>query len=200
MASPSFAFASAKAPSFPSFSICSLRRSAWDMCPPHGRWPQWLQSRSLGAILYPPRGTDLSALLPNLSKLLERIIADRLTYYFETHHLLAPTEYGFHQGRSTEDALWRLVSAASIAMQTRHRLTLVSLDIRGAYNTVWHTGLLWKLSSLRVPPDLIRWIAAYLSSRKAHVRVRSSGGPSSPHHGSASGLPPLSHSLHCLCQ
>ena len=68
--------------------------------------------------------------------------------------------------------MWRLVSAASTAMQTRHRLTLVSLDIQGAYDTVWHTGLVWKPSSLNVPPDLIRWIAAYLSSCKAHVRVR----------------------------
>ena len=58
-------------------------------------------------------------------------------------------------------------------MQTRHRLALVSLDIQGAYDTVWHAGLVWKLSSLKVPPDLIRWIAAYLSSRIAHVRVRS---------------------------
>ena len=49
----------------------------------------------------------------------------------------------------------------------------MSLDIQGAYDTVWHTGLVWKLSSLSVPPDLIWWIAAYLSSRKAHVRVRS---------------------------
>ena len=38
---------------------------------------------------------------------------------------------------------------------------------------MWHTGLVWKLSSLSVPPELIQWIATYLSSRKAHVRVRS---------------------------
>ena len=65
-----------------------------------------------------PKGYRPISLLPTLSKLLERIIADRLTYYLETHHLLAPTQYGFRQGRSTEDALWRLVSAASTAMQT----------------------------------------------------------------------------------
>ena len=120
-----------------------------------------------------PKGYRPISLLPTLSKLLERIIADRLSYYLETHHLLAPTQYGFRQGKSTEDALWSLVSAASTALQTRHRLTLVSLDIQGAYDTVWHTGLVWKLSSLSVPVDLIRWIAAYLSSRMAHVRVRS---------------------------
>ena len=99
-----------------------------------------------------PKGYRPISLLPTLSKLLERIITDRLTYFLETHHLLAPTQYGFRQGRGTEEALWCLISAASIAMQTRHRLALVSLDIQGAYDTVWHAGLVWKLSSLKVPP------------------------------------------------
>ena len=38
---------------------------------------------------------------------------------------------------------------------------------------MWHTGVVWKLAPLNIPPDLIRWIATYFSSRKAHVRVHS---------------------------
>ena len=112
------------------------------------------------------------SLLPTLSKLLERIITDRLTHYLETHQLLDPYQYGFRQGRGTEEALWHLISVASAALQHRQRLTLVSLDIQGAYDTVWHSGLLWKLKQLGVPADLTRWIAAFLTPRTAHLHVR----------------------------
>ena len=120
-----------------------------------------------------PKGYRPISLLSCLSKLLERIITNRLTHYLESHALLAPTQFGFRQGRSTEDALWQLIAAASTALQSRQRLVLVSLDIQGAYDTVWHAGLLWKLADFHIPFDLLRWISAYLESRIAHVRVRS---------------------------
>ena len=120
-----------------------------------------------------PKGYRPISLLSCLSKLLERIITDRLTHYLESHALLAPTQFGFRQGRSTEDALWQLITAASTALQSRQRLVLVSLDIQGAYDTLWHTGLLWKLADYHIPFDLLRWISAYLESRTAHVRVHS---------------------------
>ena len=103
-----------------------------------------------------PAGYRPISLLSTLSKLLERIITDRLTHYLETHQCLDPFQFGFRQGRGTEEALWHLISAASAALQTRRRLTLVSLDIQGAYDTVWHQGLVWKLTAMGVPEDLIR--------------------------------------------
>lgn len=125
-----------------------------------------------GGDLTSPKGFRPISLLSTLAKLLERIITDRLTFFLETHRCLAPSQYGFRQGRGTDEALWHLVSAASAAMQTRRRLCLVSLDIQGAYDTVWHMGLLWKLSQLGVPDDLVRWVASFLSSREARVRLR----------------------------
>ena len=42
-----------------------------------------------------PSGYRPISLLPTLSKLLERIITDRLTYYLETQQLLDPFQFGF---------------------------------------------------------------------------------------------------------
>ena len=47
------------------------------------------------------------------------------------------------------------------------------LDIQGAYDTVWHQGLVWKLIQMHVPDDLIRWIASFLAPHMAHVHFRS---------------------------
>ena len=85
-----------------------------------------------------------------MGKLLERIIANRLTFSLESRGLLAPSQFGFRRGRGTEDALWQLVTAASSALQTRQRLVLISLDIQGTYDTVWHTGLFQKLAHMGI--------------------------------------------------
>ena len=66
-----------------------------------------------------------------------------------------------------------MISTASVALQSRRHLTWVSLDIQGAYDTVWHQGLVWKLTKMNVPDDLIRWIAAFLGPRMVHVDFRS---------------------------
>ena len=84
-----------------------------------------------------------------------------------------------------------MVSATNTAMQTQHQLTLVSLDIQGAYDTVWHTGLVWKLSSLNVPPNLIKWIASLLFLPQGPCSSPLSGGPSPPLHRSPTRLPPF---------
>ena len=60
-----------------------------------------------------------------------------------------------------------------MALQRRQRLTLISLDIQGAYDTVWHSGLVWKLMRMGIPDDLTRWIAASISPHTAHLHVRS---------------------------
>ena len=48
---------------------------------------------------------------------------------------------------------------------------MLALDIEGAYDRVWHEGLLVKLADLAVPPALVGWIHAFLSNRSMSLRV-----------------------------
>ncbi|KAL0829984.1 hypothetical protein ABMA28_003447 [Loxostege sticticalis] len=45
------------------------------------------------------------SVLPALSKILERLINNRLTDFLENRHLLSPCQFGFRSGRSTADAV-----------------------------------------------------------------------------------------------
>ena len=49
---------------------------------------------------------------------------------------------------------------------------MLALDIEGAYDRVWHEGLLAKLADLAVPLALVGWIHAFLSDRSMSLRVR----------------------------
>ena len=57
--------------------------------------------------------------------------------------------------RSTELALWNFVQAVGTALLDRRKTLVVALDIQGAYDRVWHTGLLAKLADMHVHPALL---------------------------------------------
>ena len=71
-----------------------------------------------GADLHTAKGYRPIALLSVLSKVMESLMKDRMSYILETRGLLSDCQQGFHQTRSTELALWRFVSSASLALKT----------------------------------------------------------------------------------
>ena len=100
-------------------------------------------------------------------------MANRLSYILESNGRLSPHQHGFRRAHDTELALWNLINKASRALQNRRRMAVLSLDIKSAYDRVWHTGLVHKLGTMQIPPYLIGWIHSFLSDRTACVRVGS---------------------------
>ena len=118
-----------------------------------------------------PKGYRPISLLSCLSKVLERVVTDRLTHLLESSSALTEQQFGFRKMRSTELALWTFVNAASHALQSRKKTVMLALDIQGAYDRVWHNGLLAKLADLDIPLSLVGWIQAFLSGRIARLHV-----------------------------
>lgn len=58
-----------------------------------------------------PKAYRLISLLNTLRKLLEAVVAKRISYYAEKHNLLPDTQFRARPGRSTEQALLILVDA-----------------------------------------------------------------------------------------
>ncbi|KAJ5340336.1 hypothetical protein N7541_009460 [Penicillium brevicompactum] len=80
--------------------------------------------------------------LPNtLGKLLEAVIARRLSYLAEKHGLLPDTQFGGRPGRTTKQALLVLANAIDRAWYKHKVVTLVSFDLKGAFNGVQQASL-----------------------------------------------------------
>ena len=124
-----------------------------------------------GGDLSLPKGFRPISLLSCISKVLERIVTDRITFSLESRFQLSAQQFGFRRTRSTEWALWNFVHAAGLTLKARRKTVLLSLDIQSAYDRVWHAGLLKKLSTAGVPLGLIKWIGAFLRDRHATLRV-----------------------------
>jgi len=109
-----------------------------------------------------------------LGKLLEKIIADRLTFILESRGILSDNQAGFRQGRCTTDQILRLTQSATdqIHCCKGQNATLVTFfDYEKAYDKVWRDGLIYKMNGLGLPWKFTRYTRNFLSSRVTTVEV-----------------------------
>jgi ribonuclease HI len=106
-----------------------------------------------------------------LGKALESVVAERISHAVETFGLLPTNHFGARKKRSTEQALVLLQEHIYNAWRSRKVLSLISFDVKGAYNGVYKERLLQRLSARGIPLALVRWIDAFCSERTATILV-----------------------------
>ncbi|KAI7722998.1 hypothetical protein KC353_g1 [Hortaea werneckii] len=111
------------------------------------------------------------SLLSTLGKLLEAVIAERLSFAVETYGLLPANHFGARKQRSAEQALLLLQECIYTAWRNKRVVSLVSFDVKGAYNGVYKDRLLQRLAARGIPSDLVKWIDAFCSERTATIVV-----------------------------
>ena len=112
-------------------------------------------------------------LLPALSKVAERVILRRLEAY-ET--ALPEEQSGFKKGFGTVLQVTRIANDITSNFNKNADTVALSMDLRKAFDRVWHAGLLYKLINLKVNPNLLCLLNSYLTNRK--IVVEANGGKS----------------------
>jgi ribonuclease HI len=102
---------------------------------------------------------------------MERVICRRLEYWVEKNRMLGKYQCGFRKGLSTIDVLLRLQNRIRRSIDGKEYCIVVYLDLKGAYDKVWHKGLLYKLAKMGIRGNMIRWFQNYLYQRKIMVRI-----------------------------
>lgn len=111
------------------------------------------------------------ALLSLLSKIMERYVNFYLQRHLEENNLLEDCQFGFRAGNHTLHPLLILHQTAAQCLDRSQEVSLVALDIAGAFDTVWHSRLLVKCESMGIRGNLLDWLRSYLSNRKQLVAV-----------------------------
>ena len=107
------------------------------------------------------------SLLNTLGKLLEAVVARRLSHYTEKYNLLPDTQFGGRPGRTTEQALLVLANAIDQAWLRNRVVTLIAFDLKGAFNGVKATTLDARLREKGIPTPARRWIQSFMRNRMA---------------------------------
>ncbi|EDO04694.1 hypothetical protein SS1G_07177 [Sclerotinia sclerotiorum 1980 UF-70] len=113
-----------------------------------------------------PKAYRVIALLNCLGKISERILAQRLGYLAETTHLLHKSQIGGRQKKSAIDAALLLTTEIERNKQANKKTSILFMDIKGAFDHVSKNRLLDICKKLRLPTNLISWIASFLQQRQ----------------------------------
>lgn len=104
-------------------------------------------------------------LLPTLGKLLEKLINQRLIHHLEVNNKLHNQQFGFREGLSTESAIKYLLKEIENNKRNNLHSIFISLDIKGAFDSIHWTDIIKRLTDLKCPDQLINLINSYLSNR-----------------------------------
>lgn len=108
-------------------------------------------------------------LLPTMGKLFEKIIKGKLLELITDN--IPRHQFGFRAQCSTLHPLTILTSNIQTAKLNNQKSAALFLDIKKAFDTVWHRGLLYKLTQLEIPTYLINIIKEFLSERILKVKI-----------------------------
>ena len=109
------------------------------------------------------------SVLPILSKIIEKHVANSLLKYLQENNLLYKLQSAFRSGHSTETALIRITDEILFKMDNDGVTGLVFVDLRKAFDAINHNILLKKLSVYGASPDSVAWFRSYLEERRPFV-------------------------------
>ncbi len=113
------------------------------------------------------------SLLPAFSKLLEKIVYDKLMTFLKSNNLLYKHQYGFRQKHSTVHPIIHLLNhcAASSSKPDPEYTLAVLCDLSKAFDVINHDILLNKLDKYGIRGIAKDWFKSYLSERYQFVEI-----------------------------
>ena len=127
-----------------------------------------------------PRVYRLITLLECLGKVLERIVAKRLTFIAGQLNLVPPNQFGGRSNSSTDDAILTFITDVQAAWTAGKVTSALTFDIKGYFDFVNHKRLLHELRRKNLPLEYIKWTESFLSNREAAICIDGQCGPTKP--------------------
>ena len=164
--------------------IKTLVISLFQACIKTGYHPACFRTAIL-AILSKPKKPDQTsprayrpiALLSVLGKGLERLVARRMSWIAVHYKVLSKQQFGALPLRSAVDLTTCLTHDVETALNSNRTASLLTLDVKGAFDGVLPGRLIRRLREQGWPDCLVRWISAFATNRSVRIQLDRSIGP-----------------------
>ena len=107
------------------------------------------------------------SILPTLSKICESIVHHRLLAHLIDNNIITDRQAAYLPKDSTTNQLLYMVHQIKLSWSRKQISHACFLDISSAFDAVWHSALLEKLSQINVTNSPFRLLKSYLSNRSA---------------------------------
>ena len=110
-----------------------------------------------------------------LSKLIERVVLDRLNTHMSANNLHIPNQSGYKKGHSCETLLLKITNDILVGIDKNNATVVLLLDLSAAFDTVDHNKLIHILSSeIGLRGTCLKWFKSFLTGRSQRVRAGNS--------------------------
>lgn len=109
------------------------------------------------------------SLLQIFSKIFERLLLSRLQPLLS--NIIPNHQFGFRKEHSTVQQCHRVVTEIQKTLEEGMYCSAVFLDIKEAFDRVWHPGLIAKLKNI-LPSPFLPILISFLTDRKYYVRYK----------------------------
>ena len=110
------------------------------------------------------------SILPAFSKLIEKLVADRIADHLSRNSLLSSAQYGFRHAISTVDAVSAIVNYIYDSFDDGEKVLGVFIDLAKAFDSLDRRILLAKLARYGIGEVSLRWMESYFSGRQQFVQ------------------------------
>ena len=131
--------------------------------------------------LYKGKGSKLDpknfrpvAILPILSKVLERAMFQQLVAFMDNNHLFNPNHHAYRSFHSTTTAMLQMYTTWLEAIEQGDMAGVCMIDMSAAFDVVDTQILLEKLKLYGLDRNAIQWIWSYLTFRSQSVYIEGS--------------------------
>ena len=111
------------------------------------------------------------AILPILSKILEKSIFIQIIEYMNTNQLIHPNHHGFRAAHCTTTGLIQMYDSWVEALEHNQVTGVCFLDLSAAFDIVDHPLLLQKLKLYGFADESLNWVKSYLGGRSQSVYI-----------------------------
>ena len=108
-------------------------------------------------------------IIPNLSKIYERIIHSQISAYFDK--ILSKYQFGFRKGYSSQQCLLVLMEKWKKCLEKGGKCGALLTDLSKTFDCLLHDLLIAKLHAHGFEIDSLRLIYSYLVGRKQRVKI-----------------------------
>ena len=103
-------------------------------------------------------------MIPQMFKIVEKNIIQRLLNYINKYTMLIDNQFGFRVGRSTENAIDCLIDSISNTLDNKYKCLTVSIDLKKTFDTLNNRILLKKLSNFGIRGISLDLLHSYLTN------------------------------------
>ena len=118
-----------------------------------------------------PKNYRPVAIVPILSKILERVVFNQMITYLNDNNLLHPNHHAYRAQHNTTTALIQMYDGWLQAVEDGKMAGVCLLDMSAAFDVVDHGLLLKKLELYGYDEDSLGWVSSYLNGRSQCVMI-----------------------------